>query len=289
MASIQKSYDGTVRLWRWINFAFAITLSLWMLASPASAQLKGKWLEELTPVAAPAYPDIRPFTATYRFGWSNMLDAATAKVEYTRPQKNAYTIHATGGTVGLVRRLWKIDVIHDASGSLLGCFPAKMNQKETYASQKINMEAIFQRNLSWSLRQVTPSGGGIHKWRKVPVLDLRDMTSAMLFVRSQPMKVGDEIVMTAFPGDSPFLARVHVVGRETLPLNGEKKKVFRLTIELNKINVQGASKGALLPQSKFRKGTIWITDDADRIPVRAEVDIFIGYVYGQLESVQFAP
>ncbi|MEO6052547.1 MAG: DUF3108 domain-containing protein [Chthoniobacterales bacterium] len=287
MAPIQKSHDGcAVRFSRRINAAF-IAFALFALSTSSFAQLKGSWIKELTPPAAQPYPDIRPFKATFRFGWSNMFDAANAQVEYKRTSNGGYTIHATGGTIGVVRHLWRIDVTHDAKGSLNGYFPSWMRQTEIYASQKNYMEAIFQRALTWSLRDVTPSGGGEHKWRKMKVPDLRDMTSSMLFVRSQPMKVGDNIVFTGFPGDSAYLARVHVVSRETIPLNGVDKKVFRLTIDINKINLQGANKGALQPHSKFRRGTIWITDDADRMPVRAEVDIFVGYVYGQLESIQF--
>jgi hypothetical protein len=42
-----------------------------------------------------------------------------------------------------------------------------------------------------------------------------------------------------------------------------------------------------VPHGKFRSGSVWISDDADRIPLRAEVDIFIGYVFGELESLHF--
>jgi hypothetical protein len=36
----------------------------------------------------------------------------------------------------------------------------------------------------------------------------------------------------------------------------------------------------------FKDGRGWLSDDAKRIPLRIEADIFIGYVFGELESVQ---
>ena len=36
----------------------------------------------------------------------------------------------------------------------------------------------------------------------------------------------------------------------------------------------------------FKSGRGWLSDDANRIPLRIEADIFIGYVFADLESVQ---
>ena len=281
MASYSKSYQG-----RNLRFLLALACLAAIVPSQLIAQVKGPWSHELTPAPDKPFPDIRSFKATFRFGWSDIFDSARASAEFTKSADGKYSIHASGQTIGLVRHLWKMNATHDAVGMLLQSIPLSMHQMETYAKKTIETKAYFQPDFSWSLRDAAPSTDP-HKWRKIKVTNLRDLTSAMLFVRSQPLNVGDEIVFTAFPGDSAYLARVHVASRETFLLNGESRKALRLTLDIKKINLQGPSKGELLPHSKFHSGTIWISDDADRMPIRAEVDIFVGYIHGQLESIHY--
>ena len=44
---------------------------------------------------------------------------------------------------------------------------------------------------------------------------------------------------------------------------------------------------ALEPHKKFQNGTIWLSDDADRIPLRIEVNIFVGYIFAELDWIKF--
>ena len=37
---------------------------------------------------------------------------------------------------------------------------------------------------------------------------------------------------------------------------------------------------------KFRSGTLWLSNDPDRILLRAEVQVFVGYVFAELASFQ---
>ena len=43
---------------------------------------------------------------------------------------------------------------------------------------------------------------------------------------------------------------------------------------------------ALEPHRKFRSGTLWLSNDPDRILLRAEVQVFVGYVFAELASFQ---
>jgi hypothetical protein len=54
-------------------------------------------------------------------------------------------------------------------------------------------------------------------------------------------------------------------------------------LQLNKIgkNLE------LEPHRKFRRATIWLSDDADRIILRIEAQIFVGTVFAELQSVRF--
>lgn len=283
MVAFTRSHNGSAD-------SFAGRLGIFVLALvvcvTVNAQSNPDWPHSLTATPANPFPNVRPFTATFRFGWTNMMDAAEAEVQFQHIGTNGYHLQAKGKTVGLVRPLWKMDVTHDASGTFTGCFPTEMMQAEKYAAKSVKMHALFQRDLTWSLREVKPSPDA-HKWRKISLPNLRDLTAAMLFVRSQPLKVGDNVAFTSFPGDSAYLVKIRVVKSETLRFKGENKNVLRLELGIQKVELKGPNKGKLVPHSKFHEGTIWLSDDADRIPLRAEVDVFIGYVYGQLEKITF--
>jgi hypothetical protein len=43
----------------------------------------------------------------------------------------------------------------------------------------------------------------------------------------------------------------------------------------------------LEPHRKFRRATVWISDDANRIPLRIEAQIFVGTVFAELQAMRF--
>ena len=117
---------------------------------------------------------------------------------------------------------------------------------------------------------------------------IRDIVAAMLFVRSQPLENKDRIGVLAFPGDDAYLAEIQVAGREQIPISGKVRQAIKLTFQINKVARTADKKEYKLePHKKFRNGTVWISDDENRIPLRAEVNIFIGYVFGELVNLEF--
>jgi hypothetical protein len=43
----------------------------------------------------------------------------------------------------------------------------------------------------------------------------------------------------------------------------------------------------LEPYKKFRRATIWVSDDAERLILRIEAQIFVGTVFAELQSMHF--
>ncbi len=54
-------------------------------------------------------------------------------------------------------------------------------------------------------------------------------------------------------------------------------------MQLSKIDEQRE----LQPHKKFRGATVWLSDDADRLVLRIETQVFIGKVFAELQSMQF--
>ncbi|MDX2082257.1 MAG: DUF3108 domain-containing protein [Terrimicrobiaceae bacterium] len=237
------------------------------------------WIDQLSPDTAGTAPPLRPFEAEYRFGWTD-LEAARAKVQVERGQ-DAYSVRGTGGTEGLARMLWQMDFEHTASSSAPDFRLIEARQVERYRNRKIVTRMETRPDGFWRIREAGPDA----RWKRIKVSPIRDLFSTMLFLRSQTLGVGDSVTTVAYPGDSPFLATVTVRSTQTLNIAGREWDALVMDLTLRRINLKKDM--ALEPHGRFQSGRIWLSNDPDRIPLRAEVNIFIGYVFGELVTISF--
>ncbi|MBE2205852.1 MAG: DUF3108 domain-containing protein [Chthoniobacterales bacterium] len=235
-------------------------------------------------VAGP-FPLVRPFEAEFRIGWSD-LEAAKARMRVSF-QGETIRLNGSGGTNGLARLLWQLDATLEAKTSKPDFKTIYSLQVEKYANRSITTQIVDRPDGIWRLRENAPQGENAARWKRIKIAPLRDLFSGMLFVRSQEFTPGKTISTIIFPGDSPFLVELKCLGTEKIPIAGTPRDAHKLDVRLHRINLK---KGETLePHGKFRSGTVWLSNDADRIPLRAEVDIFIGYVFAELESINFNP
>ena len=109
------------------------------------------------------------------------------------------------------------------------------------------------------------------------------MHSALLYLRSQPLREGEVYRVVVYPATSAYLATLTVVAREPITIAAGTYPAIKLDVQLNKIG----RKYELEPHKKFRHASVWISDDADRLLLRIEASIFIGKVFAELQSVRF--
>ncbi|GAB4183676.1 MAG: hypothetical protein Fur0032_24630 [Terrimicrobiaceae bacterium] len=224
------------------------------------------------------------FRADFVFGWSN-LPAAEASTD-VQVEGNRVVVTVDGRTTGAARVLWQLDVHHHARFQVRGLASEGFCQVEKYKKKTITTKAVFQSDGVWRLRTREPDGGPA-KWKRISVPGVRDIVAAMFFVRSQALEPGDQLRTMAFPGDSAFLVDVQVVKRESIAWKGGRRPAVRLEFRLQKVLTAKGRAPELEAHGKFRKGTVWMSDDDYRIPLRAEVDIFIGFVFAELTSISF--
>lgn len=261
------------------GFVWVVALSVFSIIR---CGLAGE-IENRPPMPGP-FPMVSSFRGDFVFGWSN-LPAAEATAE-VRVEDGMVRVDVRGRTTGAARALWQMDVSHTAGFHSNGLLPGGFLQIEKYKKKTITTRAELRDGSLWRLRTRVPDGGPA-KWKRIPVDGVRDIVSAMFFVRSQPLRPGDRIRTIAFPGDSAFLVDVHVLRSEELPWHGVRRPALRLEFRLKKILTARGQPPELASHGKFRKGTVWLSDDADRIPLRAEVDIFVGFVYAELARITF--
>jgi Protein of unknown function (DUF3108) len=246
-----------------------------------SSSLAENWEQTLSKDPAGNFPELRPLRASYRFGWSGFT-AATGDVHFTKPSENKFQLEGTGRTIGLVRALWKLDVNYQAAASADTLRPIETQQTENYRSKKIATHLTFTNN-GVTRARTEGKGAAAAKTRQFNFPNLFDLFSAMLYLRSQPLKDHSVYRVVAYPATNAYLAIVTVIGREKISVHAGSYSAIKLDLQLKRI---GKHRG-LEPHRKFRRATIWVSDDAERLLLRIEAQVFVGAVFAELQSVRF--
>ncbi|HZR06873.1 MAG TPA: DUF3108 domain-containing protein [Candidatus Udaeobacter sp.] len=246
-----------------------------------SSSLAENWEATVSKDPPGNFPELRPLRASYRFGWSGFT-AATGDVHFTRPSEDKFQLDGTGRTIGLVRALWKLDVNYQAVASAGTLRPIKTKQIESYRSKKIVTHLTFTNNGVTRLR-TEGKGAAEPKIRHFNFPNLFDLFSAMLYLRSQPLKDRSVYRVVAYPATNAYLAIVTVIGREKISVHAGNYSAIKLDLQLKRIGKQRQ----LEQHRKFRRGTIWVSDDAERLLLRIEAQVFVGTVFAELQSVRF--
>jgi hypothetical protein len=263
------------------SVAAIITIILLATQCVAFPEESPDWLSSLTSDKGPgnfkAPPSMR---LAYRFGWSG-LQAAKAEIHLFSPTRTTFEIDAAGGTSGLPRALFKLDISHQATENKITLRPIHFSQEEKYRSETVKTDVDFGSDEVTGLREKIP-GDRAPKPNIFKFSPVFDMATALLWVRRQPLADGETESIVVWASNAPYLAKVTVTGRETIKIDGQKRNAIKLDLRLFRID----KKMQLKEHKLFKGGRGWLSDDDQRIPLRIEADIFIGYVFAELESVR---
>lgn len=229
------------------------------------------------------FPPPRSLHANYVFGWSGFT-AATAEVQFARLDSDRAQIQGTGRTVSLARALWRYDVTYRAVDNCETMTPGETHQTDTYRAKKITTDLTFNGNsVRRSRTETPPPAPGKNKPKDFSFPNLFDLQTAMFYVRSQPLQKGSAYRIVVYPSTNAYLATATVTGREKISVRSGSYNAIRLDLQLKRIGKDMN----LEPHRKFRRATIWISDDSDRIVLRIEAQIFVGTVFAELQSIKF--
>jgi hypothetical protein len=264
-----------------ISIRSRILYAIFVFLAFCSSSLAENWQATLSKDPAGNFPELRPLRASYRFGWSG-LTAATGDVHFTKPSENKFQLDGTGRTIGFVRALWKLDVNYQAVASSETLRPIETQQTESYRSKKIVTHLTFT-NYGVTRARTEGKGAAAPKTRQFNFPNLFDLFSAMLYLRSQPLKDRSVYRVVAYPATNAYLATVTVIGREKVSVHAGSYNAIKLDLQLKRIGKHLE----LQPHRKFRRATIWVSDDAERLLLRIEAQVFVGTVFAELQSVRF--
>ena len=251
-----------------------------VLAGPLLAD----WRDSLTPDTPGPFSSVRPFEAEFRIGWTD-IEAARAHTKITGDGPGIIRFTGTCATSGIARMLWQLDGTLDSTSALNGLQTVYSVQNEAYAKYSILTQIVSRPDGIWCLHENFPPHGNPARWKLIKISPLRDLFSGVLFIRSQNLVPGAFVSTIIFPGDCPFLVEIKDVGACKINVAGATRDAIKLDIHIQRINLK---LGAQLERyEKFQNGTIWLSNDADRIPLRVEINIFVGYIFAELQSIVF--
>jgi hypothetical protein len=262
--------------------SFSATLALLLAISAVARGGDADWRAQISAAAPGGFPPLPSVRLEVRFGWSNVLEAAAAEATIKR-EGDVYTADVTGKTEGLARALWPLDARHQAKISASRLSAEHTRQSERYRKRSIDTEVKFDEHGVDRFRK-TSDAGTPPKWKRFDFAPVFDVIGGVMFVRSQPLKVGDTVGLVCFPGDSPYVTVVRVEKRETIYCMGRDWPALRLSLGVRKLETKKNQPTEAVGYSKFRSGTVWVSDDELRLPLRAEVSVMIGFVYAELSG-----
>jgi len=242
------------------------------------------WRGQVSTAPVGKFSELPSVRMEFEFGWSNVLKAAEARATIKR-RGNEYHAVVTGKTNGLARALWPLDAQHTATIRASPLRPERIAQFERYRKSTIETQVRYDDTGLDRFRKVSPSKDKA-RWKRVNFEPVYDVIGGVLYVRSQPLKIGDRIGVVCFPGDSPYIAIVTVKARENIRCMGKVRPALRLSLEVRKLEVEGKKPTDAVAYGKFKSGSVWVSDDDLRLPLRAEVNVFVGFVYGELTAFE---
>ena len=238
------------------------------------------WASTLTDEPRGNFADPRPCRAIYVYGWSGII-AATSEAHFYRAEQQRFVLEGKGRTVGLARVLWKFDLSYRSVVNAQTLRPLETHQIETARGKRI------ETNLKFTNTGVT--GSRMEGNRPTPTVkdftfeNLNDLHSVFLYLRSQPLRDRSIYRVAVYPANSAYVATVTVLGREHLRVRAGNYNAIKMDLKLQRVN----KKNELEPHRKFKRATIWISDDNDRVLLRIESQIFVGTVTAELQSIRF--
>jgi hypothetical protein len=211
----------------------------------------------------------------YKMSYSGFLRAGTATLELEEVEFNAKKVFYTRGcgwTTGMVKWFFKIDDVYES-------YFDKETIKPYFFKRKIN-EGGYKKHRNTQFNYETKVAT-IHDFIEqkdtiVPFSNVQDMMSSFYYLRTvdvKGMQKGDEIAIDMFMDSQVYPFKLRFLGKEVLKTKFGKIKslIFRPLVQSGRIFKAQESV------------TVWITDDANKIPIKMEAELTVGSLIAELE------
>ena len=212
----------------------------------------------------------------YKMSYSGFLRAGTAVLEVEETELNGKKVfHTTGSgwTSGMIKWFFKVDDVYES-------YFDKEETKPYIFKRKID-EGGYKKhritNFDYSSNNAYVQDFEKQQDTTIPFSNVQDMLSSFYYLRNQDvteMKKGDEIAIDMFMDSQIYPFKLRFLGKEVLKTKFGKVNslIFRPLVQSGRIFKAQESV------------TIWITDDANKIPIKLKADLSVGSLRAELEA-----
>lgn len=261
---------------------------IFFLLSSAFAFSAPAWKADLSPTKPGRHPAIPSSTLDFTLSWKGMLKAGKLRMEFAPKgvKKNgAFVIKSSASSLGAAATLYPYSL---SSWSEIDS--TTLSSRYFHATEDDGEESVVITNRytagNVSVREdttVTKTGAINTNAFSFPHGPAQDLFSAILYVRSQKLDPGEEYSLLLMPFRTPYLLKVRVEAKE----KHLGRDALRISFGLRKID---RTSHVLVPYKKLKKPvTLWLSDDADRIPIELRASAYIGDVRAVLTNFSKAP
>jgi uncharacterized protein DUF3108 len=263
----------TARTWPtpFVTIAFAVALAAAIAAQGRTAKPKPAPARPAAPAPAAKKEQAVPFAPgeklTYDVSWSSYLTAGTATLSVVEKKASygsvAYYVVAEGRPTSLLSKLYdlyyKADSLLDAytllpqRGSVFSKEGRRERMKTTMFNQKAN-------TATYEVKTRTV----VTKEMKVPAYS-QDPLGSIYVLRAIPLKAGDKFNMPICDAGESYKVQVTVAGPENVKSGIGEVSAWKVTPALPAEQAKNA-----------RRLTLWISNDARRLPVKIQAQLAVG-------------
>lgn len=199
---------------------------------------------------------------------------ATLELQNTDQQiQGRKILHAVGRghSVGAFKTFYKVNDLYESYFDEQGVFPWSFTRRVQEGDYSFSQDYLYMQHR----RQVTTQKNETHD---VPP-GVQDMISAFYYARTfdlTKVKPGDEFTVDLFMDDENWPLRMKYLGKETVKLRNGSYRCLKFQ--------------PIVQQGRIFKANddlnVWITDDANHIPVLAQAKILVGSIKMELSGYE---
>lgn len=202
------------------------------------------------------------------------VNAAEAIVDVHDKFQNAngrqcYKVNIVARTVGMTDWFTKVRDVWTSYIDSAMILPQIFYQKKEEGNYKTEQKVVFNHT-SNTAKQYDIDDDNEKKSFKLPD-NIQDVVSGYYFLRTidfSKMSIGESVPLAFFFDGEIYNMRLKYRGKETIKTKFGKINTFKITPQLPKNNFFQDEESIKM----------WVTDDANKIPVRAEVELKIGAI-----------
>ncbi len=212
----------------------------------------------------------------FKMSYSGFLRAGSATLSVDEAiinDKEVFHVTGKGWTSGVIKWFFKVDDTYESFFNKETIQPyvfiRNINEGGYIINRKINFDYSNNIATTQDFKSGTTSSASIE--------DIQDMLSAFYYLRTQNLEnlnEGDEIGLNMFIDGETFPFKLRFLGTEFLKTSFGKVKtlLFRPMVQAGRIFKANESV------------TIWITADANKIPIKLKASLAVGSLRAELEA-----